>query len=163
MKISNEHLTQAILKAGAMNLKQKEDAFDEIFREQPNILASILVQQKMGNSLEQMETLLNILLVAHIALKEAQITIALVTEELQNRELDKLIAHVRFGDDLENEQLDDSIKQYIANHNETWLLAFAYTEMDSAGFTKLLYENSKYLLMAGINIVNCISASKAVV
>lgn len=159
-KISIQHLENAVKKAEEMNLKKKEAVFDEIYIEQPNILGSILVLKQMGNTLEQMDILINVLLVAFLALKEAGLKLETVTEYEQGRELSRFVEQVQFTEGLSSIAESDAMQQYIDAHEEKVLLAFAYTEMLNAGFTELKHENSKYLILAGINVVNCISAAK---
>ena len=48
-------LVSAIKKVRAMDIGQKEQLADELFRQQPNMFGSVLVQQQMGVSLEKME------------------------------------------------------------------------------------------------------------
>jgi len=141
-------------------MKEKESIFDQIFTEQPNLLASILVQQQMGNSMAQMEVLINILLVSHLALKESGIKIVKISESLQDKEMAKFVATIKFTEGLSVSSLESSLQQYVASQKEKELLAYALNEMTEAGFTRLENESSKYLILTGINMVNCISAAK---
>ena len=143
-----------------MNLKEKEVILDEIYVEQPNLLGSVVVLNQIGNTLEQIEVLLNILLIAHLALKESGIKLAKVTEGEQERELSKFMGHVKFTEGLSSSSELTAMRQYIESHEEKILLAYVHKEMLESGFHDLKYENSKYLIMAGFNIVNCISAAK---
>lgn len=147
-------------KSGKMTLKEKEAVIDEIYIEQPALLASILVQKQMGNTLEQMDVLINILLVAHLALKEDGVKLVKVSELEQDKEMAKYVGHVRFSEGLSGEVEAEAIQQYIDSHDEKLLLSFAYNEMVRSGFADLKYENSKYLIMAGMNIVSCIAAAE---
>lgn len=160
MRIPQTPLTNAILKTQQMSMKEKESVFDKIFTEQPNLLASILVQQQMGNSMEQMEVLINILLVSHLALKESGIKIVKISESLQDKEMAKFVATIKFTEGLSASNLESSLQQYVASQKEKVLLAYALNEMTEAGFTRLENESSKYLILTGINMVNCISAAR---
>ncbi|PCI46016.1 MAG: hypothetical protein COB51_08150 [Moraxellaceae bacterium] len=143
-----------------MSLKEKEVILDEIYVEQPNLLGSVVVLNQMGSTLEQMEVLLNILLVAYLALNESGIKIAEVTESEQERELSRFVGHVKFTEGLSSSSELTAIQQYIESHEEKTLLAYVYKEMLESGFHDLKYESSKYLIIAGFNIVNCISAAE---
>lgn len=160
MRIKKPVLEQSILKVKSMNLQEKEAVVDEIFNEQPNLLASVLVQSQKGNSLEQIDILLNILIVAHISLKESGVKLKKITEDLQENEMAKFVAIVKFSEGLNSASIISSISQYIASQREKYLLAYAFNEMNSSGICSLETKNSKYLMMAGINIVNCISVAK---
>lgn len=64
MKIKQKPLKKAINRASKMSLKDKETVVDEIYTQQPNLLASVLVQQQLGNALAHIDILLNILIVS---------------------------------------------------------------------------------------------------
>lgn len=160
MRIKKKSLADSILKVQQMSMQEKESVFDEIYIEQPNLLASVLVQQQMGNSLKQMEVLINILLVAYVALQESGTKISKISEDLQEKEMARFVASVKFTEGLSPSHVEDSLQQYVSSQKEKILLAFALNEMLDSGFTHLENENSKYLIMAAINMVNCISAAK---
>jgi hypothetical protein len=162
VRIKKPVLEQSILKVQSMNLQEKEAVVDEIFNEQPNLLASVLVQSQMGNSLDKIEILLNILIVAHISLKESGVKLKKITEDLQENEMARFVATVNFSEGLNAASINSAINQYITSQREKYLLAYAFNEMNNSGICSLETENSKYLIMAGINIVNCISAAKLV-
>jgi len=155
-RVRPDHLAAAIAKASAMSMAEKEAEFDVIYQEQPNLLASVIVQQTMGNSLEQMEVLLNILLVIHLSLQEAGVVMATVSEEEQERQLRRLTEGVQFAHSLDDHSLTVVLNQMIEDHPEKWLFAFAFDEMMKAGFPQLKQECSKYLIMCGLNLVNCL-------
>jgi len=56
--------------------------------------------------------------------------------------------------------LESSLQQYVVSQKEKELLAYALNEMTEAGFTRLENESSKYLILTGINMVNCISVAR---
>jgi len=56
-RISLKALAQAITKVRVMDMRQKEQLADEVFRVQPRMFASALVQKRIGVSLKKMEFL----------------------------------------------------------------------------------------------------------
>ena len=156
-RISSENLTSAINKAQNMSLTEKESICDEIFREQPNLLASVLVQQQMGNTLKEVDVLLNILIVLYLAVKEAGLGIGEISELQQEDQLAKLTTSVAFSEGMDSHLVNSSIKQYISNHKEQIMLAYVTDTMKEAGFFKNMRECSKYLVLAGVNLANCVS------
>ncbi|MFT4730958.1 MAG: hypothetical protein ACI9UN_005491 [Granulosicoccus sp.] len=112
-KVLPIHLNAAIAQADAISLAEKELQFDTIFQEQPNLLASVLVQQQMGNTLEQMEVLLNLLLVIHLSLRQANVKLPTVSEDKQEQQLQRLIGTVLFMDDLDRSTRDSAFNQMI--------------------------------------------------
>lgn len=162
MKIKEKALKNAISQFEKMTVKDKENVVDEIYAQQPNMLASILVQSQLGSSIEHIEVLLKILTVLHIALKDSKVQILLVTEDEQERELNRLAANIRFSEGLPNSILSKSIKSYVDKHSEKYAFAFAYDELASTGIMFSKTESSKFLVLSGLNLVNCIACAKAV-
>ena len=83
-----------------MDVTQKEQLADQLFRVQPHVFASFLVQKQLGVSLEKMDFLVDILLICFQAMKESGLTWPLITEDEQDRQMGRLVATVQFGDDL---------------------------------------------------------------
>jgi hypothetical protein len=156
-KISSENLTSAINRAQNMSLTDKESACDEIFREQPSLLASVLVQQQMGNTLEDVDVILNFLIVLHLAVNEAGVRIEEISELQQEDQLAKLKTSVAFSEGVDSHLINSSIKQYISNHKEPIMLAYVIDTMKQAGFYESMRECSKFLVLAGVNLANCVS------
>jgi hypothetical protein len=112
-RISMQALTSAIQKIRTMSMAGKEQLCDKLFQEQPNMFGSFLVQKQMGVSLEKMEFLLEILLICFQAMKESGLTWPLITEDEQEKQLDRYVATVKFGEDLSAPLQDLAMKQYI--------------------------------------------------
>ena len=91
-RISVQQLYSAINKVRSMSLAEKSALTDEIYQQQPNLLASCLVQQRLGVSERAVEFLLNILLVSFQAMKESGHHWPLISEEEQERQLMRLRA-----------------------------------------------------------------------
>lgn len=155
--VEPHHLAAAITQIKSMSLAEKEAEFDVIYHEQPNLLASVLVQQQMGNSLEQMEVLLNLLLTIHLSLREAGIVIQPVSEKIQEQQLRRFIGRVNFVEDLREPQRSNALEEQLNDFPEKWLYSYALNEMKNAGFPELEYESSKYLTLCGLNLVNCVN------
>ena len=160
MKINQKSLITAVKEFEAMTLKQKESIVDEIFVQQPNLLGSVLVQSHLGNRMEQIDVLLKILIVLHIALKAAKVKIELISEDLQDRELNRLVANIKFTEGLSQSLSSKSLKNYVDHHKEKHALAFAFNELVISGIAHAEEECTKYLMLAGLNIVSCISEAK---
>lgn len=158
--ISEKNIACAIRKSNAMDIKSKEILCDEIFIDQPNLLASVIVQQQMGNELKEVDVLLNILMVLHMAIKESGNKISTITENEQEYQLKLFSATVKFTESMGNNYIDESLEQLIKNHKESILLAYVIEKMRDANFFENRKENSKYLIMTGINLVNCIANAK---
>jgi hypothetical protein len=161
-RISVEQLAAAITKVRSMSLAEQSALADEIFDKQPNLLASCVVQQQLGAAEHAVEFLLNILLVCFQAMKESGHDWPLISEDDQKRQLTRLHGTIAFSEDLTDPELANAARaQYVMNHPEAPLLAYVLRE-----FTLWLLaladrgtetESDKFVMMAGINIVNCIA------
>ena len=161
-KIKESALVQAIKKSSQMDLAESEEVIDEIYLEQPNILASVLVQNQMGNKIEDVEVLLNILIVTFLALKYSGVKLEKISEKTQEKELARYTGHVGFLEGLNNKNTEAAIHQFTESKSEKALMAYVIETMLKAGFAKRKNKSAKYLVMTGVNIVNCICAAKIV-
>ena len=107
-----------------MDVKQKELLADELFRVQPNLFGSFLVQTRLGVSLEKMEFLLDLLYVCFQAMKESGLPWPLITEDDLDLQAKRFSAIATFGDDLSENLRNRSMQQYIEAHPEKELLAY---------------------------------------
>jgi len=156
-RISLKALAQAVTTVRAMDIEQKQQLADEIFRVQPHLLASVVVQKRMGVSLEKMDFLFGLLFICFQAMKESGLTWPLITEDEQDRQLGRYVGSVKFGEDLGNSLRDQATRQYIENHPEKGLLA--YVEVETANWLQRIVpeETDKYVMLAAANLVNCIA------
>ena len=156
-RISPQILAQAITLASKLNLQDKEKICDEIFKAQPHLLGSVLTLHRLSVSLEKIDFALNILMVCFLAMKASGHTWHLVSQDEQEQQMARLAGSIKFGADL-NEHLQYlASQQYIEAHDEKYLLAFVINECTSWLKTIQAVESDKYVLLAVINLVNCIA------
>lgn len=155
-RISREALCRAIGKTRALDRTQKEMLADELFRDQPHMFGSVLVQHRLGVSPEKMEFLLELLFVCFQAMKESGLAWPLITEDEQDRQLARYSAIVKFGDDLAPPLRELAMQQYIEAHPEKELLAYVTTE--TVNWLKRIApeETDRFVMLAATNLVNCI-------
>lgn len=163
--ISTEQLATAIKKVRSMSLSQKTSLIDEIFQQQPNLLASCLVQQRLGASEHKTEFLLNILLVCFQAMKESGHDWPLITEDEQEHQLARHIGAVKFSEDLVDPAPADAARaQYVASHPEAPLLSFVVNEINvwlrELAAQRAEAESDTLIMMAAVNFVNCIASAR---
>lgn len=156
-RISCKALAQAIIKVRVMGMQQKERLADEIFRVQPHLLASVVVQKQMGVSLEKMDFLFDLLFICFQAMRESGLSWPLITEDEQDRQLGRYVGSVKFGEDLGTSLRDQATRQYVENHPEKELLA--YVEVEIVNWLQRIVpeETDKYVMLAAANLVNCIA------
>lgn len=156
-RISRAALCRAIATVRAMDRAQKEALGDELFRDQPNMLGSVLVQHQLGVSPEKMEFLLELLFICFQAMKESGLDWPLITEDEQDRQLARYVGSVKFGDDLNEMLRERAMRQYIKGHPEQELLAYVTVETKDWLFRIVPDDTDKFVMLAAANLVNCIA------
>ncbi len=165
-RISIAHVATAMQKVQAMSVTERMALADEIFLKQPNLLASCLVQPRLGVAPESVEFLLKILFVCYQAMTETGLAWPVISEDDQERQMNRLSGSVRFAQDLRTPAVRDAaLADYVLNHPEQPLLAFVAREtgdwLQDLARRHAEAESDKYVLMASINLVNCIAQAAA--
>ena len=160
------HVVAAIQKVQAMDMQQRIALADEIYRAQPQLLASCLVQKQMGVDEHSVNMLLNILLVCFQAMKESPYHWPLISEEEQDRYLQRHVGAVRFSEEITDPMAGDQARrQYVDSHPEQPLLAYVMNEnnqwLTAVARRGTEAESDKYVMMASVNLVNCIAYAQA--
>lgn len=158
-----DHLAAAILKVRSMSLKEKEALADEIHRRQPYMLASCLVQSRLGVEPAAVEFLLHILLVCYQSMKESGLQWPVITEDEQERQMQRWIGAVQFSEHAAGPTTDEARTQYASQHSEQALLAFVVSEtnqwLHELSERNAQTESDKFVMMASMNLVNCIASA----
>lgn len=160
-RIKLEVLGRAVLDVEGMSPAQKVQLADEIYAQQPNLLAAILVLSRMQISAEQLEVPLHILLVSFQAMKRSGHTWPRISEALQEQCLQRLTAHMRFSDGLPAHLAEQVVTQFHEAHLERELLAFIYGQLREHDLLGVRTEAEKYLMLAALNLAECIAAAGA--
>ena len=145
-KINNKHIADAVAQVERLSIKEKERMIDEVYQQQPHILASILVQQQLGSKLEHIDVLLQILMVIWQAVKFSGHQIAFISENEQDKHHKRLLGHIQFWQPLPEYLEDNALNDYINNHPEKNLYAYVNSAVMEAGFLQLTEEHGKYLM-----------------
>jgi hypothetical protein len=165
-RISLEHVATAVREVRSMQIAQKTAIIDEIHLKQPNLLASCVVQGRLGADELTVEFLLNLLLTCYVAMRESDFEWPLISETDQERELGRTVGAVLFSEQLADPVAANAARaHYIATHSEQPLLALVVSEstqwLQDLAQRKAEKESDKYVMMASVNLVNCIAHSAA--
>ena len=152
-----EVLGRATLSVRAMSLQTKQVLADAIHAEQPNLLYSVLALQRFGASLPQIEVVLDFLFVVYTAMKATGRRWGPITEDLQETCLRRFKGRLRFSEGLAPAQHSTVVQQFIDDHPEPALLALAYGLLRDAGWSGVTDDAQKYLVLAALNLVECVS------
>jgi len=166
-RISIEHVATAVRKLHLMDMPQKTAIVDEIYVKQPNLLASCVVQRNLGADDKTVEFLLNLLLTCYVAMRESGFEWPLISEIEQERELQRTVGAILFSEELTDPAAADAARaQYISAHPEQPLLALVTTEckawLQDLAQGNAEKESDKYVMMASVNLVNCIAHAMAI-
>lgn len=145
-----------------MSRDQKVRLADEIYAQQPNMLASILALPRMGVDMVQLEVALHILLVTFQAMRISGHEWPLVTEDIQDGCLQRLTARARFNEGLPQELATKVVEEFHNEHAERYLLAFVYGNLRDHDLMAVRTEAEKYLMMGALNLVECVAFIGAV-
>jgi hypothetical protein len=155
--ITQAVLAKAAVAVQAMGLAERVQLADEVFAHQPNLLASVLVLQRMGASLQQMDVPMHILLVAYQAMKTSGHTWPVISEDTQDMCLQRLTGRIRFTEGLTRRALKRSMQQYIDKHSEPYLLAFAHGHLGENDLLAVSTDAEQSLLLSTLNLVESIA------
>jgi hypothetical protein len=164
-RITQAALAEAARAVNHMGAKERLQLADEVFAHQPNLLASVVVLRQMGASDAQIEVPLHVLLVAWQAMKSCSGQWPLISEQTQEVCLQRLTCRLRLAEGLTPKSLRRTVERQIDEHRQRHLLAFAYGHLGDNGLLAVRTEAEKYLVLATLNLVECIafSAPKGVV
>ena len=155
--ITQSVMVQAAIDVSRMSPAQKVALADEIFLQQPNLLASILVLPRMGVGMVELEVPVHILLVTFQAMKLSGRAWPIVTEDVQDRCMQRLTARARFNEGLPGDLADKVVQQFCDEHPERYLLAFVYGYLGEHDLLRVRTDAEKFLLLAALNLVECVA------
>ncbi len=150
-------MVQADIDVNGMDQAQKVRLADEIFAQQPNLLASILALPRMGVGMAELEVPLHILFVTFQAMKRSGHTWPILSEDVQDRCIQRLTARARFNDGLPGDLANLVVQQFCDEHPERYLLAFVYGYLGDHDLLRVRTDAEKFLLLAALNLAECIA------
>lgn len=157
-RISAEHVARAIAAVRALSMEQKAALGDDLFHQQPTLFGCVLVQTRFGVSFEKMGFLLELLFVCFLAMRESGHRWPPISEDEMDRQAARYSATVNFSEGLAPALAAQAQAQYLADHPERNLLAYVTTEAAQwLNHQVPAEENDKYVVLAAMNIVNCIA------
>jgi len=128
-------LTQAVMvraniDVDRMSAQQKVELPDEIFIQQPNLLASILVLPRYGVDMLQLEVPIHVLLVAFQATHCGH-ALPTISEDVQEICLQRLTATMKFTEGVPPDLVEQMITRFCVDRPERYLLAFVLATLAS--------------------------------
>jgi len=155
--ISSSNLVDAVLRVERMSFTERDRLADEVHASQPNLFYSVLVLQRYGATLVQIEVVLNILLVFHEAMKISGGNWPVICEDVQERCLMRVSARVRFIEGLSPQLQAKTIADAVSDHPEQQLLAYVFGKFKESDLLGIKTEAEKMLMLAALSLVECIA------
>ena len=159
--ISSRNLVDAVLRVERMTFQDRERLADEVHARQPNLLYAVLVLQRCGATLVQIEVVLNLLFVFHEAMKISGVSWPVISEDVQDRCLGRVsgrvFGRVRFIEGLSPQMQGQAIAEAVSNHPEQQLLAYVFGKFKDSDLLGIKTEAEKMLMLAALNLVECIA------
>ena len=124
--ISRRSLVDAVLRVESMNFAERERLAHEVHARQPNLFYSVLILQRYGATLVQIEVVLNVLLVFYEAMKNSGGNWPVVSEELQERCLTRVSERACFIAGLSPQRQAQATADAVGDHPEQQLLAYVF-------------------------------------
>ena len=146
--ISSRNLVDAVLRVERMSFTERERLADEVCAQQPNLFASVIVLQRYGATLVQMDVVLNLLLVFHEAMKISASTWPVVSEDVQERCLKRISGRVRFIEGLSPQLQTQATADAVSDHPEQQLLAYVFGKFKESDLLGIKTEAEKMLMRA---------------
>jgi hypothetical protein len=155
--ITQAVMIQAGIDVNRMNQAQKVTLADEIFAQQPNMLASILSLPRMGVGMVELEVALHILMVTFQAMKLSGHKWPIVTEDVQDACMQRLTGRARFNEGLPGDLANKVVQQFCDEHPERYLLAFVYGYLGDHDLLAVRTDAEKFLLLGALNLAECVA------
>ena len=140
-----------------MDRARKERLADEIFRSQPNMLASVLVLHQMTLPMKKMEFALEMLFVCFLAMRASRLAWPLITKDGQGRQMQRLVSSIELGEGLPPRLRDYSVKPLVDAHPEQALAARGWKRMTEWLKSVAPAESDRYVVLAVASLVGCIA------
>lgn len=155
--IEPDHVVAAWHQVEPLCLSKAERLADEVFKAQPNLLASVLVLPRFGVSHKDVETALALLFICFLAVRESKRFIREISEADQDRCFARLAGRAMFAEELPAALKDQAIADQIQSHPEPQLLAFAVGYLRDHDLLSVRNDAEKHLLLAVFNIVDTLA------
>ena len=140
-----------------MSFIERVELADEVHAGQPNLFFSVLVLQRYGATLVQIEVALNVLLVFHEVMTISDSNWPVVSEDVQERCLQRVTGRVRFIEGLSPQLQTQATVDAVGDHPKQQLLAYVFGKFKESDFLGIKNEAEKMLMLAALNLVECIA------
>ena len=146
-----------MLRVERMSFIERVELAAEVHAGQSNLVFSVLVLQRYGAKLVQIEVVLNVLLVFHEVMKINGSDWPVVSEDVQDRCLKQVSGGARFVECLSPQRQAQATADTAGDHCEQQLLAHLFGTFKDSELLGIKTEAEKMLTLAALNLVECIA------
>ena len=140
-----------------MSFIERVELAAEVHAGQSNLVFSVLVLQRYGAKLVQIEVVLNVLLVFHEVMTISDSNWPVVSEDVQERCLQRVTGRVRFIEGLSPQLQTQATVDAVGDHPKQQLLAYVFGKFKEGDLLGIKTEAEKMLMLAALNLVECIA------
>jgi len=155
--ISSRTPADAVLHVEGMRFAERERLAHEVDARQPKLFASVVVLQRQGATLVQMEVLLNLLLVFCVAMRISGSDWPVVSEDAQDRCSKRVSRRARFIEGLSPQLQAQAVADAVVDYSEQLLLALVFGKFTQGELLTIKTQAEKMLMLAALNRVECIA------
>ena len=156
-KIQLRHLAHAIQIVDRMKVPEQIRRMDAVFEAQPNLLLSLVALSKLGTPPPKLEVLFKVLPVIFEAMQASGKVWTVIDEDTQERCLKRVVARIKFTEDLPEAARIDAIKQASEQVGEPHLFVFVIMRLMEHGLFKVQTDADQHFILAALNLVECLS------
>jgi hypothetical protein len=138
-------------------MAEGENNADEIFKEQPNFLMSVVALRQFGMDYGSIDVALKFLIACHLALKKSGVELPTISHDLQEKAHRRIVGRIRFLEGLPKGMSTIAINEQIDNDPEPHLFAAAYTVLAENDLLIPPIGGDNRLMLAVFNIVESIA------
>lgn len=147
------HVNQAINTLGDFSLQTGAAMGDKLFKEQPNLLAGILVLSKFGVPMEKITIALKVLMYCYQATLESGKTMPQVTEGQFDLSTSRFTEKLSNSESLGQVSVMQAVDDHIKNHQEPQLIALAFYVLKNDDALEVDTEADKMFMLGSLSVV----------
>lgn len=156
-RISSRAIVSAVIQYDAMSVEQKLALVDMVYKEQPALLGSVVVQHQLGVSMDKIDFLLKILNISFLAMRATGVQWPEITEDDQDRQFKQFMDQFQPHMASEDNPSQEAIGAYVHNHPEKELMAYVMGSLTEWLLNVAPVESDKYIMLSAYNLVDCIA------
>lgn len=147
------HVNQAINTLGDFSLQTGAAIRKKLFKEQPNLLAGVLVLTKFGVPMEKITVALKVLMYCYQATLESGKTMLQITEDQFDLGTSRFTEKIANSERLGQVSAMQAVADHLKNHQEPQLIALAFYVLKNDDALGVDTEADKMFMLSTLSVV----------